>query len=331
MRVSASNCACIPRPQGSGGQFPGQFPWNRTAQYTKENGGGLLKRGRFDEHHSHHRQSPHDHGKNCAILSSPLLILVASCLHSLPLHSVAPKLSWSLSERENVRVSAERLKNFSGLDSASTARPDSSTLAILQPPKKASFCLWALVFRIFRLVLRGRDEVQGFTFFSCSSSVAKTFAIDWVWVPPSRTTTGLCFFFLWFFNVDTFCTGFLTMVSGLAVVLLCSAISVNVARWFLRSYIELCKCLDPSKAFLERMLSLLLLLFRQICLLCTTNTKLLCLRPGHCCRIGTETSWTSFRSLLEVQGLPVGSQLSPCSVFVLGSRMEFLPARSLFQ
>ena len=68
-------------------------------------------------------------------------------------------------------------------------------------------------------------------------------------------------------------TGLLLMVLGLAVLLLLSTLSVDVASQVLKSYLEFCKSLELSKAFLKLNLCLLRLVFRQVCLLFSTTAE----------------------------------------------------------
>ena len=74
-------------------------------------------------------------------------------------------------------------------------------------------------------------------------------------------------------DVNTISSGLEAMALGLAVLLLCSALSVDVTSQLPRLYLELRKSFGVSETFLERSRSLLLLIMRQMWLLHTTRTK----------------------------------------------------------
>ena len=71
--------------------------------------------------------------------------------------------------------------------------------------------------------------------------------------------------------VTPFCNGLLELALRLASLLLCSALSVDVASQISMSYLELRKSLDVCET-LERSLILLLLFLQQVWLLCTRST-----------------------------------------------------------
>ena len=118
------------------------------------------------------------------------------------------------------------------------------------------------------------------------------------------------YFPLSFSNFDTSCNGLLVMVLGFAELLLSSALSAGGASQCVRSCLGLCKSLDVSKTFLERMLSLLFMfLIRRVCVPRTTKTRRCCdkvraaqlaLRPLRGLFVLFKVSF-----ILEVQGLSV--------------------------
>ena len=202
----------------------------------------------------------------CACSSNPVVCLFARCfLFSFP---VVPNSASGFSSERMFPQQLRGHRIFWAL-LTSVARPDLSTNAILRPP---SFCLCTLVFRI-GFGLSGRNVVPDFKVCSCSSFVPETFAIE-IAPRPIFPQLSCAAFSLWCFPMLTpLITGLLVTVLGLAVLLLGSALSVDVASQCLRSYFGLRKRLDISDTFLERSLSLLLWFLQQVWLLRITCTK----------------------------------------------------------
>ena len=89
----------------------------------------------------------------------------------------------------------------------------------------------------------------------------------------------------------------LVVVPGLAILLLCSALSVDASSPCSWSYLELRESLDVSDSVLERSLSLLFLFLRPVWLFRTTNMKCCVRDTVHVAVLATGLSLRSFRRL----------------------------------
>ena len=108
------------------------------------------------------------------------------------------------------------------------------------------------------------------------------------------------------------------MVLDLTALLLCSALSVDVASQVLKSCVELCKTLDENKAFLERSLSLLLLFIDKL-----TLPKPLCPRQYPCSIVGNGLSLRFFCPLQSFHFVGRPPSICLCKLPMSSSKVSF--------
>ena len=187
---------------------------------------------------------------SCVISSNPLLCRFALLSSVLP-SSLCAFLAWGSRQGEGVPKFNERRNSTRGVCVLRRHVPCRRRLRC-SSRAKVSLVVPVCVdpFRVVRLGLRDRDVAPDFAISSCSAFETETFAIDRVNVASFRDGSVLRPF-LRVSNVDTLCYDLLTLIVGLAVLLLCFALSADVTSEFLRSDLELRQRLKVREAFLE--------------------------------------------------------------------------------
>ena len=121
---------------------------------------------------------------SCAMSSCPLLSWFAFCLLFLPTSLSVSVVGMGFLPAWECSPIISEAEEYSKLLCTAATRPVLSTCAVLQPPTKCySFGQCALVFRVVRLVLRGRDGVPDSAVPPRSALESETFARHLVQIP----------------------------------------------------------------------------------------------------------------------------------------------------